>query len=149
MDRHRAGRLVGALTLLSATVLTATAGSAAAVAPTSTVVAGVLTPTNVNQWLTSSGSIADAVADAAGNVYFADVAQNRIIKMAPDGGLTTLAGSGAVGHDDGPGNAATFRALFGIAVDDAGEVFVADDVWVRKIDTNGNVTTVAGNGDAP
>lgn len=85
--------------------------------------------------------------DASGNVYVSDGNNNMIRKITPAGVVTTLAGSTTSGHADGTGTAASFYSPRGIAVDSAGNVFVADswNYMVRKITPTGVVTTVAGS----
>ena len=86
--------------------------------------------------------------DSAGNVYVADTFNSKIRKITPLGVVTTLAGSGAQGNLNGTGVTATFNRPFGIAVDNTGNVYVADSYsyQIRKIDTLGVVTTLAGSG---
>ena len=95
------------------------------------------------------GAAAVAV-DASGNVYVADGRNHRIRKIAPNGVVTTVAGRGGWGFE-GDGGAATQALLNGpaaVAVDAAGNVYFSDsnNARVRKVDTNGAITTVAGNG---
>jgi len=90
--------------------------------------------------------------DATGNLLIADLGNNRIRKVATNGIITTVAGNGTYGYS-GDGGAATnaeFHSPVRLAVDATGNLFVADD-WnsrIRKVDTNGIITTVAGNGTA-
>ena len=84
--------------------------------------------------------------DSAGNVYVADSYNEEIRKITPNGVVTTLAGVGHWGSQDGAGAAASFDGPQGVAVDSAGNVYVAD-MWnreIRKITSDGTVTTLAG-----
>lgn len=85
-------------------------------------------------------------ADASGALYVADMSNNAIRKVSPAGVVTTLAGDGWDGSRDGAGRLARFYEPWGIAVDAAGNVWVADSSnhTVRKITPSGVVTTVAG-----
>ena len=89
-------------------------------------------------------------ADISGNVYFADRTNNRIRKVDASGNITTIAGNGSGGYsgDNGPATAARLYGPTGVAVDNAGNVYIADRVnnAVRKIDLNGIITTIAGTG---
>jgi uncharacterized protein (TIGR03437 family) len=90
--------------------------------------------------------------DGAGNVYIADSENNRIRKVSSAGIITTVAGDGTRGFsgDGGPATSAQLYAPWGVAVDTAGNLFIADyqNGRVRKVNTNGIITTVAGNGNA-
>jgi len=88
--------------------------------------------------------------DPAGNVYIADEGSNRIRKVDTAGIISTIAGNGKQGFD-GDGGPATSASLYepsGVAVDPAGNVYIADagNLRIRKVDTAGIITTIAGNG---
>ncbi|MFC5458948.1 hypothetical protein [Massilia niabensis] len=92
-------------------------------------------------------------ADTAGNLYVLDGGPHAILKIAPSGAVTTLAGgSGKPGLVDGQGAAARFRFGFAsdVLVDPQGNLFVSDDCngAIRKVTPGGLVTTLAGNGSA-
>ena len=84
--------------------------------------------------------------DEKGNIYVADSRNNKIRKVGPDGEVTTIAGSGAVGSADGKGAVASFFSPVAVAVGKRGNVYVADthNSLVRKINGEGVVTTFAG-----
>lgn len=93
------------------------------------------------------GYLAAIAADSAGNLYVVDSLNNNVRKMTPNGAVTTLAGTaGVTGSADGQGAAASFNRPQGIAVDGAGNVYVADtgNNLIRRISPAGVVTTIAG-----
>jgi hypothetical protein len=93
-----------------------------------------------------------SAADRFGNVYLTDDDHFRIRKVDPSGTITTFAGTGTSGYsgDRGPATDAMIGDPRGMAVDDAGNVYFADDESnvVRKVDTAGIITTIAGTGKA-
>ena len=95
----------------------------------------------------ASFNLTNTVAtDSVGNVYVADSRNQVIRKITPAGVVTTLAGTGVVGHADGVGTAASFNYPYGVATDSAGNVYVTDtsNSIIRKITPTGLVTTLAG-----
>ena len=86
--------------------------------------------------------------DSAGNLYIADTGNHRIRKVS-GGVITTVAGNGTRGFsgDNIPATSAQFHDPFGVAVDSAGNLYIADsgNNRIRKV-ANGIITTVAGNG---
>jgi sugar lactone lactonase YvrE len=88
--------------------------------------------------------------DASGNLYVADSRNNKIRKITSAGIVSTFAGSGALGSADGTGTAASFNYPAGIAIDSAGNLYIADvdNSEIRKITPAGVVTTVAGSTSA-
>ena len=123
---------------------------------------GEITPTNVSILAgsfqdtgSSDGTGSDArfnwphgvAVDNAGNVYVADTNNKTIRKITSAGVVTTLAGGGSNSNPDGTGSAARFVNPSGVAVDNAGNVYVADavDFTIRKVTSAGVVTTFAGS----
>ncbi len=95
----------------------------------------------------SFNSPVGVAADNTGNLYIADYGNDTIRKVAPNGAVTTLAGTaGVAGNRDGIGANASFTLPYGIATDSSGNVFVAEmsSQTVRKITPAGVVTTLAG-----
>ena len=90
--------------------------------------------------------------DSAGNVYVADTYNNRVRKISTTGIVTTIAGTGTAGYsgDNGPATAAQLSGPFGVVVDPAGNVHIADqgNNRVRVVSPTGTITTEAGTGVA-
>ncbi len=98
-----------------------------------------------------TNSLFAAVAmDAAGNLYISDSGHGRVRKINTSGIISTVAGSGTPGSggDGGPATSASLFAPAGIVLDKAGNLYIADPSVgrVRKVDTSGNISTVAGTG---
>jgi hypothetical protein len=90
--------------------------------------------------------------DPSGNVYIADVVNNVIRRIAKDGSISTFAGTGVAGYsgDGGPATKANLNDPYRVQADKVGNVFIADtgNSRVRKVDSQGIITTVVGNGTA-
>src|SRR5271165_740139 len=122
------------------------------------------TGNNVLRKVTASGIIstiatnlrlqhpAGLAMDGAGNLYIADTNNNRIMKLAPTGAIALVAGNGAAGYsgDGGPAAKAQLSFPTGVAVDGAGNIYIADKTnsRIRKVTTDGNINTIAGIGQA-
>ncbi len=127
---------------------------------------GNISTITVNQYYGDGGSGLSAIywdprglsVDAQGNLYIADANNNRVRKLtAGGGGLTTIAGTGVPAFSGDPSTQApgSSAAVFAkvnnptcAAVDSTGNVFIADRAnnRIRRVDTFGNITTVAGGG---
>jgi sugar lactone lactonase YvrE len=128
-------------------------------------IAGTGTPCNPSTALCGDGSAGTGAnlntpqgvaVDAAGNVYFADNGDNRIRRLTPSGTITTIAGTGAMCSletaacgDNGPATSGSLHSPQGVAVDGAGNVYIADsfDNRIREV-SGGTITTIAGTGTA-
>jgi sugar lactone lactonase YvrE len=97
------------------------------------------------------------IVDSAGNLLIADLSNSRVLKLSPDGNITTLAGNGACSGDyicdSGDGGLATDAQLTyptAVALDNSGNLFIADPDTgrIRMVSSDGIITTVAGGGFA-
>ncbi len=90
--------------------------------------------------------------DGAGNLYIADFLNNRIRKVDSIGTITTIAGTGESGFsgDAGPATLAQLYHPLGVAVDGADNLYIADarNHRIRKVDSTGTITTIAGTGES-
>jgi sugar lactone lactonase YvrE len=102
-------------------------------------------PVGTAQFRASEGAI---VAEEHGNIYVADFSNQRIRKISISGQVTTIAGTGVSGFNDGNGETAQFNYPSGIAIDKQGNLYVGDglNLRIRKITPNGQVSTFAGSG---
>jgi TonB family protein len=92
----------------------------------------------------------DIAIDVAGNLFIADSGNSRIRKVAADGVITTVAGNGTTGFsgDGGPAIGAKLNNPRGIAIDATGNLYISDtgNARIRKVATTGVITTISGNG---
>ncbi len=96
------------------------------------------------------GAIMGGAVDSAGNLYVSDSNRGQVVRISSSGIMTIVAGNGTLGYggDGSPAISAMLNGPQGLAVDSAGNLYIADSAnhRVRKVDTNGIITTVAGNG---
>jgi sugar lactone lactonase YvrE len=94
----------------------------------------------------------DVTVDAAGNVYIADQGNHRIRRVTPDGTIRTVAGSGSPGFggDGGTAVQAGLNSPSAVRIDKAGNLLIADrdNHRIRRVATDGRISTLAGNGTA-
>ena len=95
-------------------------------------------------------TFSDFAFDHKGNMFISDRLNHQIRKVDAKGNIATIAGTGESGYygDGGPASEAAFRDPSALATDKQGNLYIADGAnnMIRKIDTNGTVTTIAGNG---
>jgi trimeric autotransporter adhesin len=96
------------------------------------------------------GSIGGVTEDAQGNIYFSDLATDRVYRVNSNGMLTVFAGSGTEGYggDGGPAVSAALYNPRSVVFDAAGNLYISDagNNLIRKVNTAGIISTVAGNG---
>ena len=113
---------------------------------------GILTTVAASPTLSGAAGTVFALAmDGKGNLYICDrEIGTRVYRLTPSGVVTTVAGTGTNGYsgDGGPATSAQLFEARGIAVDAAGNLYIADggNFRVRKVDTSGIITTIAGGG---
>lgn len=108
-------------------------------------IVGSVDGTGVNTFL---GYTLGITIDASDNLYVANTANNKILKITPAGMVTTVAGTGVAGSTDGNINQASFNGPSDVAIDISGNLYVvdSDNYKIRKITPTGIVSTFAGNG---
>ena len=98
----------------------------------------------------SLGTPYAVASDFAGNIYISDTSASVVRKVDISGNITTVAGNSIAGYsgDYGPATAAQLNHPMGIAIDAEGNIYIADNgnLVIRKVDTSGIITTVAGTG---
>ncbi len=94
----------------------------------------------------------DVAVSAGGDLYIADTNNSRIRRITAQGRVSTVAGAGIYGFqgDDGPATRAYLAGPRGVALDAAGNLYIADTLnhRVRKVSTDGTITTLAGSNEA-
>ncbi len=97
-------------------------------------------------------SAVGVAVDALGDVFIGDPVNFRVREVLPNGNIATVAGIGTKGYsgDSGPALSAQLSAVAGLAVDNAGDIYIADsgNNCIRKVSAAGTITTIAGNGTA-
>lgn len=120
-------------------------GAAAYAGDTSSTVTGYASSASLN-------APRGLAVDSSGNVYIADSGNNRIRMVNTSGLISTVAGDGTAGYsgDSGPATDAEIDSPYGLAVDQSGNLYIAERAGnrVRKVTTSGTITTVAGTGNA-
>ncbi len=99
----------------------------------------------------TSASLADpegVAVDSSGSIFIADLGNSRIRKVLPGGTIITVAGGGALLSDGVQATSASLSLPIGVAVDSAGNLYIADtyDYKIRRVNTSGVITTIAGLG---
>src|SRR5258706_397172 len=145
--KHLASRIgVRAISILALVGMLASLGKAQHIIST---IAGGGPPNGAKATSVGLQPVGIAV-DAAGNQYISSQSDGRVYKVDTAGTVTVLAGGGSYGYSGGGGPATRARIWdpSGVAGERAGNVYIADtgNNRIRKVDTNGVITTVAGNG---
>jgi len=100
----------------------------------------------------SLSDVAGVALDAAGNFYFGDPSNRRVRKVTPAGIISTVVGTGVQGSSGygGPATNASLNRPTFVVLDPAGNLYIADtsNQRIRRVDLNGTITTIAGNGMA-
>jgi trimeric autotransporter adhesin len=162
MSRRRVGTalFVGACGAVAVTALVPTGSSAAVPTVTRSSIIRTLTGTHVAGFSGDGGPASaaavnkprDTAVASDGSIFIADTFNNRIRLIAPDGIITTYAGSGSptFGGDGGPAVKAGLKWPHDVCVDAAGDLFIADSNHsrIRKVTPSGIITTIAGTGAA-
>ena len=86
--------------------------------------------------------------DVQGNLFFTEATNHLVRKISTDGTISTVAGTGTTGFsgDNGAATSAQLATPWGMTLDDEGNIYISDSYnhRIRKVDTDGNITTIAG-----
>jgi sugar lactone lactonase YvrE len=152
MFRGRTSRLAAALAAAAVAGTLAAGPAFASPGPIITEYAGneTLAPPTPGPATSSSVGVPAGIAvDSAGNIYLADQYNNEIEKVSSNGTLSIIAGNGTAGAPvPGPATSSPLSNPQGVAVDGAGNVYIADSAnnVVEKVTPDGNLSIIAGNG---
>lgn len=124
-----------------------TTGQVSTIAGDNTAETGASGLVNANGTNARFNQPTDVVMDSNGNLFVSDLGNFCIRKIAPNGDVSTFAGSGVSGNSDGTGADASFTSVFGMAIDANNNIYVTDRSLhrIRKITPQGVVTTIAGS----
>jgi trimeric autotransporter adhesin len=93
------------------------------------------------------------VTDPVGNIYISDANNHRVRCISPNGNIRTIAGNGIAGFagDNGPASGSQLNSPYGLAIDFAGNLYIADlgNARIRRISPGGIISTIAGGGTLP
>ncbi len=114
-----------------------------------------------SDWVGDGGAATSAIliqaqglaTDGKGNLYIADAGDHRVRKVASNGSIQTIAGTGILGFsgDGGPATEAQLDSPYGLALDAQGNLYIADlgNARIRRVGLDGTIATVAGGGSLP
>ncbi len=146
----KSGKTFGAALIIAATVTAAAPAQAQIITTVAGDGSGAYAGDGGPATAASIHNAYNITPDHSGNLLIADYANYCIRKVTPAGIITTIAGNGTLGYsgDGGPATAAQLNCPACIAIDAAGNLYIADmmNSAIRKINTAGIISTVAGNG---
>src|SRR6266404_1397418 len=100
---------------------------------TTTIIAGGGPPNGVGATSIALSNVYSVAFDASGNLYIPSNTQSRVYKVATNGSISTVAGTGTSGYsgDNGPAASAQLNSPNGVAIDSAGNLYIADGANYR------------------
>lgn len=109
-----------------------------------------IAPSGIISSIDSGYSATGITIDHSGNIFIVHGDSNKIYKLSPTGSKTLIAGTGTAGYsgDNGPATMAEMNVPYGLKIDNGGNLLIADmhNNRIRKVDTSGIITTIAGGG---